>query len=40
MPDHFAEEGWGVEALISSIIFAIEFVSLFLAVLCSCGSTT
>jgi CAAX protease family protein len=32
MPDHFAEEGWGVEALISApIIFAIEFVSLFFA---------
>jgi hypothetical protein len=32
LPDHFAEEGWGTEALISApIIFAIEFVSLFLA---------
>jgi membrane protease YdiL (CAAX protease family) len=32
MPDHFAEEGWGVEALISApVIFAIEFVSLFFA---------
>jgi membrane protease YdiL (CAAX protease family) len=32
MPDHFAEEGWGVEALISApIIFVIEFVSLFFA---------
>jgi CAAX protease family protein len=32
LPDHFAEEGWGVEALISApIIFAIEFVSLFVA---------
>jgi uncharacterized protein len=32
VPDHFAEEGWGVEALISApIIFAIEFVSLFFA---------
>jgi uncharacterized protein len=32
MPDHFAEEGWGVEALISApIIFAIEVVSLFFA---------
>jgi hypothetical protein len=32
LPDHFAEEGWGVEALISApIIFAIEFVSLFFA---------
>ena len=32
MPDHFAEEGWGVEALISApVIFAIGFVSLFFA---------
>ncbi|HJV15307.1 MAG TPA: CPBP family glutamic-type intramembrane protease, partial [Propionibacteriaceae bacterium] len=32
VPDHFAEERWGVEALISApIIFAIEFVSLFFA---------
>jgi uncharacterized protein len=32
VPDHFAVEGWGVEALISApIIFAIEFVSLFFA---------
>jgi hypothetical protein len=32
LPDHFAEEGWGVEALISApIIFAVEFVSLFFA---------
>jgi uncharacterized protein len=32
IPDHFAEEGWGVEALISApIIFAIEVVSLFFA---------
>jgi hypothetical protein len=32
MPDHLAEEGWGVEALISApVIFAIEFVSLFFA---------
>jgi hypothetical protein len=32
LPDHFAEEGWGVEALISaSIVFAVEFVSLFFA---------
>ncbi len=32
MPDHFAEEGWGAEALISApIIFVIEFVSLFFA---------
>jgi uncharacterized protein len=30
--DHFAEEGWGVEQLISApIIFVIEFVSLFFA---------
>ena len=30
VPDHFAEESWGVEALISApVIFAIEFVSLF-----------
>jgi len=32
LPDHFAEEGWGVEALISApIIFVVEFVSLFFA---------
>jgi membrane protease YdiL (CAAX protease family) len=32
IPDHFAEEGWGVEALLSApIIFAIEVVSLFFA---------
>jgi hypothetical protein len=32
VPDHFAEEGWGVEALISApVIFAIECVSLFFA---------
>ena len=32
LPDHFAEEGWGVEALISApVIFAIEVVSLFFA---------
>jgi uncharacterized protein len=32
VPDHFAEEGWGVEALISApIIFAVEVVSLFFA---------
>jgi uncharacterized protein len=32
LPDHFAEEGWGVEALISApIVFAVEFVSLFFA---------
>lgn len=32
IPDHFAEEGWGVEALISApVVFAIGFVSLFFA---------
>jgi membrane protease YdiL (CAAX protease family) len=32
LPDHFAEEGWRVEALISApIVFAVEFVSLFFA---------
>ena len=32
LPDHFAEEGWGLEALISApIIFTIEFVSLLFA---------
>ena len=32
VPDHFAEEGWGVEALISvPVVFAIEVVSLFFA---------
>jgi uncharacterized protein len=32
IPDHFAEEGWGVEALLSApVIFAIEVVSLFFA---------
>jgi hypothetical protein len=32
IPDHFAEEGWGVQALISApVIFVIEFVSLFFA---------
>ena len=32
VPDHFAEEGWGVEQLIAApIIFVIEFVSLFFA---------
>ena len=32
VPDHFAEEGWGVEALISApVIFAYEFISLFFA---------
>jgi|SRR5215217_62527 len=32
IPDHFAEEGWGVEALISApVVFVIEVVSLFFA---------
>ena len=32
VPDHFAEEGWGVEALISApVVFAVEVVSLFFA---------
>jgi uncharacterized protein len=32
MPDHFAEEGWGVEQLIAApVVFAIEAVSLFFA---------
>jgi len=32
MPDHFAEEGWGLEQIISApVVFAIEFVSLFFA---------
>jgi hypothetical protein len=32
VPDHFAEEGWGVEALMSApVVFAIGFVSLFFA---------
>ena len=32
MPDHFAEEGWGVQQLIAApVYFAIEFVSLFFA---------
>jgi uncharacterized protein len=32
VPDHFAEEGWGMEALISTpVVFAIGFVSLFFA---------
>jgi uncharacterized protein len=32
VPDHFAEEGWGMEALISApVVFAIGFVSLFFA---------
>jgi hypothetical protein len=41
LPDHFAEEGWGVEALISApVVFAIEFVSLFFARALFEGSTT
>ena len=32
VPDHFAEEGWGMEALVSApVVFAIGFVSLFFA---------
>ena len=32
LPDHFAEEGWGVEQLIAApVVFAIGFVSLFFA---------
>jgi hypothetical protein len=32
IPDHFAVEGWGVEALIPApVVFAIEVVSLFFA---------
>ena len=32
LPDHFAEEGWGLEQLISApVVFAIEVVSLFFA---------
>jgi CAAX protease family protein len=32
LPDHFAEEGWGIEQLISApVVFAIEVVSLFFA---------
>ena len=32
VPDHFAEEGWGVEQLIAApVIFAVEFVTLFFA---------
>jgi uncharacterized protein len=32
MPDHFAEEGWGLEAFISApVVFAMEVVSLFFA---------
>jgi uncharacterized protein len=31
-PDHFAEEGWGVDQLIAApVVFAIGFVSLFFA---------
>jgi hypothetical protein len=41
LPDHFAEEGWGVVALISApIIFGIEVVSLFFARALFVGSTT
>ena len=32
LPDHFAEEGWGVEQIIAApVVFAIGFVSLFFA---------
>jgi len=32
LPDHFAEEGWGIQALISApVAFAVEAVSLFFA---------
>jgi membrane protease YdiL (CAAX protease family) len=32
VPDHVGEEGWGVQQLIAaSVVFAIEFVSLFFA---------
>ena len=32
MPDHFAEEGWGLEQFISApVVFAMEFVALFFA---------
>jgi uncharacterized protein len=32
LPDHFAVEGWGIQALISApVVFAIEVVSLFFA---------
>jgi uncharacterized protein len=32
LPDHFAEEGWGLEQLIAApIVLAVEFVSLFFA---------
>jgi membrane protease YdiL (CAAX protease family) len=32
VPDHFAEEGWGMEALVSApVVFAIGFVSLYFA---------
>ncbi len=41
VPDHFGEEGWGVQQLIAApVVFAIEFVSLFFAEPCSCGCTT
>ena len=41
LPDHFAEEGWGVESLISApIVFVVEFVSCSSPAPCSCGSTT
>jgi len=41
LPDHFAEERWGVEALIwAPVIFAIEFVSLLFAAPCCVVSTT
>jgi membrane protease YdiL (CAAX protease family) len=32
LPDHFGEEGWGIERLISPpVVFLVEFVSLFFA---------
>jgi membrane protease YdiL (CAAX protease family) len=41
VPDHFGEEGWGVQQLIAApVVFAIEFVSLFSPAPCSCGCTT
>jgi membrane protease YdiL (CAAX protease family) len=41
VPDHLAEEGWGVEALISApIIFVIEFSCCSSLPPCSYGSTT
>jgi hypothetical protein len=41
LPDHFAEEGWGVEALITAlVVFAIEVFSLFFARALFAGSTT